>query len=831
MVSVTVGTQEVATVSDRVTINVVNGSIGQVLNAFSRQTGRNIVLGPSVTNTVNLRLNDTPWDEALDVLLKPYGLGYRLVGKTIVVNQLSELQTFESIETLTSRVFTLKYLDASDVIDMISRQLTTNRGSVTILAVQGQKGWEFESMSGGSRGSSGGVGGAGIRQRVQGAEKQIRSKTLIVKDTAAVLDSIEKILLELDKMPAQVLIESRFVEVSSDFLRDIGLEFGTGATGAEAPGVQAQGYRSGGNAYGLGAQSISGGVIPSAFQSASGTTLAGQSPFAAGFSLKFQQLTDTQFEILMHMLQEDASMNVLSAPRILTLNNQEAAISVGQKFPIIKSDVSGGNNSGTVSTSLDYYESIGIQLNVVPQVCGDGYISMIVHPAVTDFVKTEGGVVATSSGTTQTTQYPVLSTREADTQIVLKNGSTIVIGGLLKNSEARTELKVPLFGDIPVLGNLFRRTTSRKEKLDLLIFLTATIVPSMEPLDVEAAARAVDRVREANAAGDRRYEEGVSAGVKAEQAASARRAVASDRKAEEEAAALRRREAAKQMEAAREAERARAEQDRAAKETSRLQAEQAEKARLVEARKQKEAELARRAEKERQDAELARQQERMRQAEKDRLAEAKRQEAEQARKIEAARQAEKELLAAQRKAKEEEARKAEEKRVADAKAAREAERMRIAQRRAQIAEQRRQKEAQEVKAAADLKAREEEAAKAEARKAADVRAAQLALKTRIAQEEAQLAAERKQQDDAEAKLAAEQETAAQAAREDQKARLAEARKLRAEEARKAEEVRKAEVARLAAERKQKGDQGFWSRLFGERSEAPVEGAQAPVAAQ
>ena len=107
VVQVTSGTQAVAVVSDRVTLNVVNGSIAEVLSAFSRQTGRNVVLGPTVTNLVNVRLNDTPWTEALDVLLQPYGLGYRLVGKTIVVNQLSELRTFETVEPLASRVFTL----------------------------------------------------------------------------------------------------------------------------------------------------------------------------------------------------------------------------------------------------------------------------------------------------------------------------------------------------------------------------------------------------------------------------------------------------------------------------------------------------------------------------------------------------------------------------------------------------------------------------------------------------------------------------------------------------------------------------------------------------
>jgi len=803
-------TQEVAVVSDNVTINVVDGNIADVLNAFSRQTGKNIVIGPSVTNKVNLRLSETYWSEALDVILKPYGLGYKLVGKTIVIDKVQELATYESVEPLISKVFTLKYLDASDVLDMVQRQLSTNRGSVTILAVQGQKGWEFESRASGSR-TGGGAGSASARERLQGAEKQTRSKTLIVRDTVTVIENISRVLNDLDKMPAQILIEARFVEVGSDFLRDIGLEFGTGANGAEAATVQSQGYRSGSGAYGVGLKQASSAVLPSAFLAASGKSLSGQTPFNAGMTFKFQQLTDTQFEVLLHMLQEDASMNVLSAPRILTLNNQEAAINVGQKFPIIKSDVSSGGTSGTVSTSLDYYESIGIQLNVVPQVCGNDYISMIVHPAVTDFVRTEGGVVATSSGTTQTTQYPVLSTREADTQIVLKNGSTIVIGGLLKNRDGGAEFKVPILGDIPILGNLFKRTTSKKEKLDLLIFLTASIVPSAEVLDVETAATAVDRIRESRAAVDRKHEQAVSTAFDNEQRAAAKRVVAADRDAEGDRGALLQKtredaESARETEranaaaasAAREADQKRAEDARRAKQTKRAAVEKAKAAAEAQAEAEQKARIkAEKAENERLAAEAKKAREaEARKAEELREARARAEKEAQIKAAAAAeavreaqersaRQAEKERRIAEKKARAEEARRLEE--VRQAEKARQAAEERMQQEADRKAEEMRQ--AEEARIAAEKAAARDAARKAAAEKDAQIKAARAA-------EKARLAAERTAREEADAKAEAE----ASAAREAAKARTAEEKQAKAEAAAKAEADRKAEDVRIAAEK-------------------------------
>ena len=168
---------------------------------------------------------------------------------------------------------------------------------------------------------------------------------------------------------------------------------------------------------------------------------------------------------------------MLSAPRILTQNNQEAAILVGEKFPIIESqNNSAGGASAVTSTSLSYYENIGIQLNVIPQVCADDYINMIVHPTVSSIAGFESGIVSTGGEESSGTQYPRLKVREAQTQVLLKSADTVAIGGLQNEVQKDSVYGVPFLQDIPFLGRLFRRETTKNAKIDLLILIKATIV-------------------------------------------------------------------------------------------------------------------------------------------------------------------------------------------------------------------------------------------------------------------------------------------------------------------------------------------------------------------
>jgi type II secretory pathway component GspD/PulD (secretin) len=453
--------------ADKVSINVQGGNLVQVLSAF--------------------------WQDALDVILKPYGYGYQQVGEAIVVNALDKFQTVEQQEPLASRVYHLKYLDAAAVQDMIEAQLTA-RGNWSALTIRGQRGWAYEDTARSGRRGAG--GSLDRRQRATIDDKRVlediklRSKTLVVVDTAAVLEKVAAMLQEVDVKPIQILIESRFVEVSSDFLQDIGVEFGTGPNATQVASVQPVNLEGNGNLVGIGVRQTGGGVKPASF--APQTELGGTAPYQAGLSLLFQQLSDLQFEALLHMMEEDVRANLLSSPRVITLNDQEATIMVGTKYPIIQSDTSGSGVSATISTSLDYYENIGIQLNVIPQICDNNSIRMVVNPKVRTLISTTSGKTG-EQGNISLTEYPILSTREAETHILVQSGETIVIGGLLEDQESKTTLSVPILGSIPLIGRLFRREAVDNRKMDLLIFLSATIIDSeSEMMDEEAMREATN---------------------------------------------------------------------------------------------------------------------------------------------------------------------------------------------------------------------------------------------------------------------------------------------------------------------------------------------------
>lgn len=485
--------------AESVTIAVDEAPIVQVLNAFSRQTGRSIVIGPEVTGKVTARLNNIPWRDALEILLRPHGFGYYLVGDTVLIGAIDKLPKTPAAgpapagappaapppEPVVVKVFNLKYLDAADVEELVKAQLSP-QGKTGRLIVRGQT-WKQETQWGGSSGSGGGSGGSasgagdlGRLKRVSEDSNIVKGKTLVVVDVQSSIDRIAQAIEAMDKMQAQILIEARFIEVRADLLRDLGVEWGTGVNGASAPGVKTIGTTDGKNLFAAGAQQISGGVTPQNFPLSS--ALSPAAPFDGGLNVAFRKLTDYQLEVLIHLMEEDVSTKVISSPRILTANNQDATIIVGEKYPIIQSQTtSGSGGAPSTSTSLQYYENIGVQLKVLPQISDDKYINLIVHPSVREMLATVSGKVGTGGSDSSAganislTPYPVLTTREAETQVLMKSGETIVIGGLLRDTKSVSQIKVPILGSIPLLGMLFRRETVNNEKTELVIFIKATI--------------------------------------------------------------------------------------------------------------------------------------------------------------------------------------------------------------------------------------------------------------------------------------------------------------------------------------------------------------------
>lgn len=437
--------------SEMITLDFREADIRDVLKIIAYKSGVNIVTSPEVTGAVNVRITDVPWERALDVILKTYGYAYDKQDKIIMVAPLEKLtaqrrmeQDLAQVQPTVTEVVVLKYVDAIDAKKAIEPQLSP-RGKITILETTGQAGWGF--------------GGSFAEKRARGSQVSSRSKTLIISDIPPILDKIREVIEDIDTKPKQIMIETKIVEVNLDKLKDIGFDYATGSAGAASSStVTTEPFTQDTTAGGH----VLGNLVTPAIFAPKASAIASTN---TGMQLVFQKLDGSRFEVVFHALEELVATNILSAPNILTLDNQEATILVGEQFPIVSTTKS-SDTSTTVDVSLQEYKDIGIQLNVVPQISGQDrdYINMIIHPAVT------------SEGTLIENKYPRITTREAQTQILVKGGETIMIGGLIKDVKNESVAGVPLLRKIPFVGRLFERKTYDTEKIELLIFITAHIV-------------------------------------------------------------------------------------------------------------------------------------------------------------------------------------------------------------------------------------------------------------------------------------------------------------------------------------------------------------------
>ncbi|MFH1622704.1 MAG: secretin and TonB N-terminal domain-containing protein [Candidatus Omnitrophota bacterium] len=448
--------------SGNITLDFSDADIRSVLKIISLKTGVNIVASPDVTGTISIYLDDVPWEKALEVILSTYGFGYEKKANVILVAPLDKLteqkrmeQELAQVQPTITEVFQLHFLDALDAKKALE-PLISPRGRITVLESTGKAGWEFGTEA---------LSKKDIKQR----DRQSLTKVLLITDIPPVIDEVRAVLDKVDIKPRMIMIEAKILEVSRDYLEDIGFEYSTQTVGASD--ITIDGSK---DDYGVGGQMI---------QSNSGTPLtpgifgpsaSGLSPDTAGMQLVLKKLVGSKFEVIFHALDEDVNANLLSAPRIMTIDNQEATILVGEKYPILTTTTSESTTS--TQESLDYYQDIGIQLNVVPQISGENKINMIVHPAVTSFTRTVG-----------TNLYPRITTREAETQVLMNDGETIVIGGLIKDYDKHSDIGVPWLRHIPLLGWFFNRYTEDTEKIELLIFITATIIDESGLTEAEAS--------------------------------------------------------------------------------------------------------------------------------------------------------------------------------------------------------------------------------------------------------------------------------------------------------------------------------------------------------
>ena len=420
--------QAMETSPGNVTMDFKDADINNVLRILSYKSGMNIVSGKDVTGLVTIRLNDVPWEKALDVILRTYGYTYERESNIIRVTSSANLEN----EELITEVFPLNYADAKNVPDAI-REVLSSRGKV-----------KFDE----------------------------RSNVVIVTDISTNIYKIKQVIERLDMRTWQVNIEAKIIETTLDKDDKLGINWTSQVTASMASRP---------TTFPFSRKDAGGEYFPVGEAAASGTTTVGKMqpgsltsfPMAVPGNFAFGTIDFTAFKAVLEVLKTRTDTKIISNPKITTLNNQEATIHVGTSIYVPEYEESASTGSPVFKDMKKTELETGIKLRVTPHVNSKQEIVVDVVPEVS----TLGEKTALATNSTGDTVYawPV-SIRTAKAQVMVKDGETIVIGGLIKETETDTVVKVPILGDIPILSLLFKKKEKGRESTDLLFFITVNLV-------------------------------------------------------------------------------------------------------------------------------------------------------------------------------------------------------------------------------------------------------------------------------------------------------------------------------------------------------------------
>ncbi|HSC47501.1 MAG TPA: type IV pilus secretin PilQ [Gammaproteobacteria bacterium] len=440
----------------KISLNFQSIDVRAVLSILADASGKNIVVSDSVNGNITLRLQDVPWDQALDIILRTKGLATREFGNVMMVGTAQEVATQENAEAaamqssqqaapLESAFIQVNYAKAGDIQALLKgsgeNSIVSKRGSVSVDA---------------------------------------RTNTLLVQDTADNISNIRAMVQRLDVAVKQVLIESRIVIANNDFTRDLGARLGYNAATQRGQTYLATSGSIAGTNNDVNGFITGQNAINNAINSGSpgnGTPVPLATPFtvsgindrlnvnlpAAGASgqIAFAVLRGTNLiDLELSALQSEGQGEVVSSPHVLTADQQLAHIEQGVQIPYQQA-----SSSGATTTS---FKSAVLSLDVTPQITPDERVIMDLE-VHNDSV---GQVVPSATGG----NVPTIDTRDVKTHVLVSNGDTIVLGGIYETTQTTSTAKVPLLGDLPLLGWLFRNTQTVNNKDELLIFVTPKIV-------------------------------------------------------------------------------------------------------------------------------------------------------------------------------------------------------------------------------------------------------------------------------------------------------------------------------------------------------------------
>ncbi len=458
-----------------VSIRVANVKISDFLNSITAQAKINFIMSEEFSNKkVTASLTRVTVREALDTLLRVHGLAYQRIGKSdsYVVTKRSN----DAPDTIT-KIYTLSYISLHGTGE-------NGQGEFNSLMPQDVSSGSSYSgvgdpIGGSSRGNDSYSGASNITDIVRSMLSSVgkiavdpRTNKLIITDVPEVFPQIENILAELDIKPPQILIEAQIVEVSKTSGLSVGFEYGgSGGVLASVEAPQRSLYSSffhGKTSKGDGKLHGWDWIFPS-YQEVEddeneSTSSSGNTSTESG-NMKAGILNLSAFNIVLRALLTRGEAKYLGKPKVVTLNNKEATITTSTDATVGQTITDTGSTSATATqTTSAERKRVGLTLKVTPQVNREGYVTLFVQPSYSDVV---------SSGFDFSLDT---TTRAASTLVRVKNGQTVVIGGLLSSRETDQTRKVPLLGDIPILGWLFTSRSKSKSTTDLVIFITPTIL-------------------------------------------------------------------------------------------------------------------------------------------------------------------------------------------------------------------------------------------------------------------------------------------------------------------------------------------------------------------
>jgi type IV pilus assembly protein PilQ len=439
---------------EKLSLNFQNIEVRALLQVIADFTNFNVVTSDTVTGTVTLRLKDVPWDQALDIILQSKGLGVRKNGNVLWIAPKDELAAKEQVD-LESR----KKIADLEPTRTQAFQLNYTKAEEVARGLTGQ--------------ASGGGGGAGAQAtRILSPRGSVifeqRTNQLFVTDVPTKLEEIQSLITKIDIPVRQVLIEARIVEADDSFGRALGIKLG---------GVDLRGLRGGTPGYGVGGNNyvtvggnysnvgVQTGQTPNTSTSyipdsqfvnlpANTTTFSGVSP--ATFALSLFGATANRFlNLELSALEAEGKGNIVSSPRVITADQTKARIEQGEEIPYQQA-----TSSGATSVA---FKKASLRLEVTPQITPEGNVILDLE------VNKDSRGALTAAG-------PAINTKQVKTQVLVENGGTVVIGGIFTQDEQNEINKVPLLGDIPIIGYLFQNRVKSTRKTELLVFITPKIV-------------------------------------------------------------------------------------------------------------------------------------------------------------------------------------------------------------------------------------------------------------------------------------------------------------------------------------------------------------------